>query len=213
MLQKVADDLERLLLSAPGEEAVQQFLTAHPCVFYTFSVAAVSDSCLTGMIPKFAVTPGRIADFALFRLLRNAHQSGSFIGYVELKHPDTSLFVQHGRMSRELNDAWMECQDSIRLTRDHYSDILRRAARALEATPDVEAGEDFVDRRYQLNYDTPRIGAFIVAGRRSSLDANQLSRLRELSDSTHYRIRVLTYDSLLDGLRHGARVGQPCIWW
>jgi len=110
-------------------------------------------------------------------------------------------------MSKDLNDAWVECVETSRLIADSFREFLRRLVKALDQKRFLGFDKAYgtlegesSDLRHYLLYDTlmPRINSVIVIGRRASLDSEGLLRTREISAATGNAIRVVTYDTVLD---------------
>lgn len=206
--QEKAQALATLLDSNPTEEEIHQFFKDA-----IFSIGhgnpSFSERFIIGAISKFPVTPDRVPDFTLVGLNVVPSQTPGRVTFVELKKPDSLLYTSHSRMSKDLNDAWMECIETSRLMADGYRDCLRRLVKIL----DNQRLKQFVrtydrlkkqgkkkrgGRDFLLNNFMPWCTSVIVIGRRSTLDAEGLLRTRELSASTSQTITVMTYDTVLD---------------
>jgi hypothetical protein len=217
-----AQELRQLLDNNPVEEAVHEFF--RDTVFRIGQGnRRFSGSSIVGVVSKFPVTPDRIPDFTSAFLNTTESQSASRLSFVELKKPASPLYAGHGRMSKDLNDAWMECVETIRLLADNFRDFLRRLVKALDETrlhefdagyaelSETECGETAYLRHFLRDSRMPWCNSVIVIGRRAALDAEGLLRTRELSASTGRAIRVITYDAVLDWLSEAAvhDTGEP----
>ena len=209
---KLADEFEQLLDSDPAEEAVHQFIN-NPLLLG--NLRRVDGPRIDGVLSKFPLTPDRIPDFIGLSLSLRRSQFPSRLHLMELKRPTSQLYVQHGRMSKDLNDAWMESVESIRLLGMNYPDVLRRLVKEISSSElddfdkwEAEAKElgRERDRDEHRLYDhaPPYCSCLIIVGRRSSLDSEALFRTRQLSASTGHTINVATYDYFLDRLRSAA---------
>jgi hypothetical protein len=208
---QAARDLRQLLDADPTEEDVHQFFAEH-VLKIGHGNPRISDRFIAGAISKFAITPDRIPDFVSVLLNVRPSQRDSRVTFVELKKPNTPLYTSHSRMSKDLNDAWMECVESSRLMADNFRDCLRRIVKSLDqkrlaefnSAYDASTEEGGKHTEVQI-YDErmPRCHSVIVIGRRSTLDAEGLMRTRELSASTCSAIQVITYDTVLDWIAEG----------
>lgn len=187
---KVAQEFRELLDSSPPEEDLHQFLGEH-----VFKIGRgnphVGRGLLSGALSKFPIAPDRIPDFTVAVLNFGRLQTRSRLTFIELKKADSALYASHSRMSKDLNDAWMECVETSRLMAVNFRDCLRRIVKRLES-------ESFSELERSIDEDMPSCNSVIVIGRRSSLAAEDIRRTRELSASTHGAIRVITYDTVLD---------------
>ena len=77
-------------------------------------------------LPKFPITADRIPDLTLIDIQEEHSNAADRIIFVELKKPSAKLYVGRGRISKDLNDAWAESLDSLRLVGIVYSDFVRR---------------------------------------------------------------------------------------
>jgi hypothetical protein len=206
--QEKAQALATLLDSNPTEEEIHQFFKDE-----IFGIGHVdpyfSERFIIGAIPKFPVTPDRVPDFTLVRLNVVSSQTPGRVTFLELKKPDSLLYTSHSRMSKDLNDAWMECIETSRLMADGFRDCLRRLVKTLDKqrlkqfvrTYDrlkKQGKEERGIRDFLLDNFMPWCTSAIVIGRRSTLDAEGLLRTKELSASTSQTITVMTYDTVLD---------------
>lgn len=198
---EMADRLERLLDSEPTEEAVHQFLKA------ILIGPVLSRGRVQGFLSKFPISPDRVPDFSYLNLYLFLSQVGpGAVTFIELKRPSARLYTDHARMSKDLNDAWMECLETSRLIGQNYPDVLRRV---VKSATNAEVS-DYVPICYQggswINENSglmPRCRSVIVIGRRSYLDSEAILRTIQLGASTNSAIRVVTYDSVIENLRHG----------
>lgn len=189
---KAAQELRRLLDANPSEEDIHQFLGQQ-----VFRIGhgnpRFRGALISGVLSKFPIAPDRIPDFTAVVLNPGSFQSPSRLTFIELKKADSALYASHGRMSKDLNDAWMECIESARLMAANFRDCLRRIVKQFQEEYPPALGEEFDE-------DVPHCNSVVVIGRRSSLDAEGLRRTKELSASTGHGIRVITYDTVLDWL-------------
>jgi hypothetical protein len=198
---KAAQELKQLLNRCPPEEEIHQFF-AENILKIGHGNPRLSERFIAGAISKFPITPDRIADFASAVLKCGHSQTPSRLTFIELKKADSVLFTGHSRMSKDLNDAWMECVESSRLMADNFRDCLRRIVKTLK--------KDRLDEfNRSIDEDMPFCNSVIVIGRRSSLDSDGLRRTKELSASTGYGIRVITYDTVLDWI---AEADEDSSW-
>lgn len=219
-LQGKAQALATLLDSNPTEEEIHQFF--NDAIFGIGHVEPhLSERFIIGTISKFPVTPDRVPDFTVVSLNVGPSQTQGLVTFVELKKPNSLLYTSHSRMSKDLNDAWMECIETSRLMADGFRDCLRRLVKTLD-NQHLKQFDRTYDRlkkqgekergRHGIRYVRyardvlavllpsliPWCTSVIVIGRRSTLDAEGLLRTRELSASTGHTIRVMTYDTVLD---------------
>jgi hypothetical protein len=208
---KTAQELRHLLDADSSEETIHQFFK--DSVFRIgLSNPRFSEQFIVGAVSKFPVSPDRIPDFTSAFLNIELSQRPSRISFVELKKPNAALYTGHARMSKDLNDAWMECVETSRLIADNFRDFLRRLVKALDETRFKEfdsvydklskksLGIDEKERYFLHDSFTPWCNSVIVIGRRLTLDSEGLLRTRELSASTGRAIQVITYDTVLDWL-------------
>jgi hypothetical protein len=205
----VAEELRGLLNGDHSEETVHQFFADR-----VFGIGhgnpRGSEWVIVGTVSKFPITPDRIPDFCSAVLNVRRSQSPSRVSFVELKKPNAPLYTGRRLMSKDLNDAWVECVETSRLIADNFRDYLRRLVKALDekrlrefdkAYEMLEKTDERAnDQPEYLLYDDlmPRFNSVIVIGRRASLDSEGLLRTRELSASTGSAISVITYDTVLD---------------
>lgn len=210
----VAEELRSFLDGDPPEEIVHQFFADRVFRIGHGNLSA-SEEFIAGTLSKFPVAPDRIPDFCCAGLHVKVSQSYSLVSFVELKRPNSPLYTGRRLMSKDLNDAWIECIETSRLITDNYRDFIRRLVKALDEQRlrEFDKAYEIVKREggkpenlhpYDV-YDTfmPRFSSVIVIGRRASLDSEGLLRTRELSASTNHAIRVITYDGVLDWLQAG----------
>lgn len=210
----VAESLAELLSRDPSEEEVQKFFSLNHSIFGLPGPIYRGIKIVHGVLPKFHLTPERIPDYTLasFPLTRTQFPSG--LSFIEIKKPSAPIFSQHNRLSRDLNDAWIECVDTLRLVGLNYLDTLRRITAKIDANLEKEA-EAYFENMKGLDirhFGMPRCKAVIVIGRRSSLDSEDLLRLQHLGLSTGWAISVLTYDSVLDSLQNYDDNYGPWHW-
>ena len=208
--ESLAGEFERILDSDPDEEEVHQFFVRNPGLFGTPNFGG--SEVISGALSKFPVSPDRIPDFSVFTLYLRYTQYESVVDLIELKRPSARLFVRRGRMSKDLNDAWAESQDSLRLLRGVYRDFLRRAVVQLQSSR-VDVFDDWYGKKPMDSppspggmrlQDIPELTCRIFIGRRSSLTDDDIARTKEITRITGGQIRVLTYDLFLDNLRDEA---------
>lgn len=203
------EELRNLIDRDPSEEIIHQFFK--DTIFRIgHGNPRFSERFIDGTVSKFPITPDRIPDFTSVFLNVARSQRSSRVSFVELKKPSSPLFTGRGAMSKDLNDAWMECVESSRLMADNFRDCLRRLVKSLDAKRLQEfdaayamlakagQGDDQEHRHDMYDMWMPWCNSVIVIGRRSSLDSEGLLRTRELSASTGRTIQVVTYDTVLD---------------
>lgn len=207
---KIAQELRELLDADSSEETIHQFFK-HRIFRIGHGNPRFSKRLIVGAVSKFPVTPDRIPDFASACLNVELSQRPGRISFVELKKPSARLYTSHARMSKDLNDAWMECVETSRLIADNFRDCLRRLVMALDEThlEQFDSTYDALSKgarargeelHPQMIFEPfmPRCNSIIVIGRRSTLDSEGILRTRELSASTATGIEVITYDTVLD---------------
>lgn len=208
---RAADEFELLLGKSPHEEDIHTFIVDHPFVLGHSSRYIVNERVAEGLLTKFPVAPDRVPDFVFLSVALTRTQHPNRIDVFELKRPDTQLFSSHNRLSKDLNDAWMEVVETQRLLGLNYSDFLRRAITMV--LKNYENGNQH--GRYLPNLTDsimrPRCSFRILIGRRQSLSPEELMRISELGFSTNFSISIATYDSLLDDLR-GRPDGETSRW-
>lgn len=203
-VRSVISEFSRVLEAAKSEEEIHKFV-ANNEIILTRDNSNFREDMISGVLSKFPITPDRIVDFFIFRYsLGRTQGPPNTIQIIELKQPSTKIFVQNGRMSRDLNDAWMECTEASRLLALNYKDVLRRSAKLVRSK--VEIDENVPDSEYsrgsakvgQLSLAPPRLWCEIFIGRRDTLDNEELDTLRALMRNGG--ISAFTYDHLLDRL-------------
>jgi hypothetical protein len=207
--QRLADELEALLDRNPPEEEIHTFIAAHPGIFGHEQPSYASTRVIQGLLSKFPITPDRVPDFLSVAFMPGSMQFPSRIYAYELKRADCALFATHARLSKDLNDAWMEGVESLRLIGLNYSDFVRRAIKKIAATQNATLGDNRLT--FTSDHNRPRCGVRILIGRRASLAPEDVMRVRELAFTTNFSIVVATYDSLLDELR-GKEEGELTGW-
>lgn len=213
-LLRIATEFEQLLASPCDEETIHQFIYDHPIILGVENRVRTGYKFVEAAISKFPVSPDRIPDFAVANIPLEPMQCHNRISFIELKKADEQLFVQHGRMSRALNDAWIECADTKRIFAKSYRDFLRRLLKQVDG-----AQLEPLEHMFQLADLDPRDprkpnaadswndwmpidSHFVFIGRRSTLSAEDLDRVRELSRNSS--VEVFTYDFIIDQLREAA---------
>ena len=199
-----AQGLRDLLDSDPTEEIVHQFLKQNDFLF-TLTQSECSRA-VEGFLSKFPITSDRIPDFTSVGLSLELSQIANRVTFVELKRPSAQLFNKSGRMSQELNDAWIECVESLRLVGANYQDFLRRVVKRISsdrlerfntyyqmATADIR---DSLEKWPPCHM--PWFNCVIVIGRRHNLTSEEMLKTQEFSFSTGRSIEVVTYDALLE---------------
>lgn len=200
---KLADVFQALLEADPPEEEIHRFIDDHCIILGAPRRESYGDLHLQGVESKFPVAPDRIPDFTVFELQPKSMQyTHSDMKFIELKRPSAKLYAEHGRMSKDLNDAWMESQESLRLFQSNYADVIRRLIKNAKNEKPTRFTAD--------NVEPPRPTCSIVIGRRSALDSEALARTRNLSNRD---IRIVTYDYILDELRISAERGWLRWLW
>ncbi|MBN2396512.1 MAG: DUF4263 domain-containing protein [Candidatus Atribacteria bacterium] len=204
------DKLLAAIDSDCSEEEVHQLFSENPIVFGLNEKLRYSNSLLEGMISKFPISPDRIPDFILINLGIELTQTPHSISIIELKRVNAKLFLDHNRMSKDLNDSWMECIESFRILGLNYQDFLRRLINKITDDFEYKKYLEYLKRgvlddtkRFNSYYPRiPRIQSKIIIGRRKSLTNDDLLRIQELSASTNWAIGIETYDSIIDRLNH-----------
>jgi hypothetical protein len=121
-------------------------------------------------------------------------------------------------MSKDLNDAWMESVETMRLLGVNYPGILRRLVNAVAISGLTNYGrwqsetkelllEPCPNENILYDHTPPYCSCTIIIGRRSMLDSEALFRTARLSASTGHTINVATYDYFLEKL-YGAAEGS-----
>jgi len=210
---QVADDLEALLKNNPPEEEIHSFIEDYPFLLGHDNGSVINDRVAEGLLKKFAIAPDRIPDFIFLSIALQHTQHPNRIDVFELKRPDSQLFSTHNRLSKDLNDAWMEAVEAQRLIGLNYTDFLRRA---IKEVINNHKNKSVWDQRHiaqgnGYDRDRPRCSFRILIGRRASLSSEEMMRVRELGFSTNFNITISTYDSLLDDLR-GRDRGETSRW-
>ncbi len=210
---QTAQDLRLLLDRDPPEEEIHEFFSAH-VLKIGHGNPRFSDRFIAGAISKFPITPDRVPDFVSVVLNVKRSQRSSRVTFIELKKASSALYTSHGRMSKDLNDAWMECVETSRLMANNFRDCLRRIVKTLDQKRLDEFNSVYDTLPSRGNESTqyydehmPWCNSVIVIGRRSSLDSDGLMRTRELSASTARGIQVITYDTVLDWVAEAGEDG------
>ena len=206
-----ADNFEFLLRDNPTEEQIHSFIVGHPFVFGHRNRYHVTDHMAQGLLSKFPITVDRIPDFTSVSVYLKHDQRPNQICVWELKRPNVQLFSSHARMSKDLNDAWMEGVESLRLIAFNYLDFVRRAIKTVRANNNSTVPETELPSYPLPDYYRPRCRVRIIIGRRSALSPEDLMRVRELAYTTNFSISIATYDSLLDDLRQ-IEHGEANYW-
>ena len=192
--RRVKDTLSQLLDSNPPEEGVHQFLLENPTLFAPHDYPQVSRVGINGYLSKFPLTPDRIPDFVLPHLACYGRRSGSRINVLELKQPTARLFTGRGQMSSELNDAFNESLDSLRVFRYTFPDILPCLHHAIvENMSASQREQDTKSGKFAPSSDMyypPGYKCFILIGRRKTLDPHDLHRMKRIFDETRGTIRI-----------------------
>jgi len=214
--RRVKDKLSHLLDSNPPEEGVHQFLLENPSLFWPHDYPKASQFGLNGYLSKFPLSPDRIPDFVLPHLACYGRRSGSRINVLELKQPAARLFTGQGRMSRDLNDAFDESLDSLRVFRHAFPDILQRLHHAIvenmsaaQREHDTKSGE-FVPSSDM--YYPPDYKCFVLIGRRRTLGPHDLHQMKRIFEKTRGTIHIATYDFLLDAVDRAISRGACYAW-
>lgn len=194
--RNLTDEFEKLLSSNPREEKLHAFIRSHPALLNVSTYG--SARATQGLLSKFPISPDRVADFVYLSVSFDNPQYPDRIDVFEIKRADVKLFTTHNRFSKDLNDAWMEGVESLRLISLNYIDFVRRAVKRLATQTRVRRS---YASAFVSDYRRPRVRVRIIIGRRSTLSAEDRARIRELDFSTNSSIAVVTYDSLLDELR------------
>lgn len=208
---KALEDLRVLVRDNASEEVVHQHLVANPSLLYN---RREDDSeVVSGIISKFPVSPERIPDFSILGLPIGRTQYAGHLTFLELKRPDARLFVSKGRLSQDLNDAWMEAIECLRLVGTSYREVLHRLVARVAKDRLKEFEKQYVNTDISdLSYRMPYCTVEIVIGRRKGLDDDELLRVRELTATTNRTVRILTYDGFVEHVDDG-RIGASRYQW
>lgn len=119
-------------------------------------------------------------------------------------------------MSSDLNDAFNESLDSLRVFRYTFPDILPRLHHAIvENLSASQREQDTKSEKFVPSsgmYYPPGYKCFILIGRRKTLDPHDLHRMIRIFDETRGTIRIVTYDFLLDALDRAILQGVYYAW-
>ena len=212
--KKIAKKFEDLLNNNPSEEDIQSFFNSNPCILGQPGGGWMGHKIVEGLLPKFPIAPDRIPDFTLLSLALERTQHPNRLSFVELKRPDTMLFSSHNRLSRDLNDAWMECVETQRIVGLNYQDVLRRIVKTISINllKDFDKYYKYIKKLKNMHNDVPRCSSKIIIGRRGTLDADDMLRIRELGISTSWSIQVATYDSVLENFKETTKRRSDYYW-
>jgi hypothetical protein len=214
--RRVRDALSHLLDSNPPEEVVHQFLLENPFLFSPHDNPQASRFGINGYVSKFPLSPDRIPDFVLPFLACCGRRNGSRINLLELKPPAARLLTWQGRMSSDLNDAFTESLDSLRVFRHAFPDILQRLHHSiLENMSTAQRERDTQSREFVPScnmYYPPNYKCFVLIGRRRTLDTRDLHRIAHIYKETRGTIRIAPYDFLLDALDRAMSQGKCYAW-
>jgi hypothetical protein len=198
-------EFQKLLSNNPSEENVHQFLEKNTIILRFFLSGFPITEGIYGVFSKFPITIDRIPDFTLVEIpMPKLRQYPGQIVFIEIKRPDAKLFTKNGRLSKDLNDAFTECLDNIRLISYNYEDFLRRLVKrtgpigAKTYKQIKKCINAYVDSVF---LDFPQIFSTIVIGRRSTLTYDEIMKVRMMWASTGRAIMIFTYDALLDFLK------------
>lgn len=204
-IRSLIERFSEILEESSNEEEVHQFVAQNE-VILTERSSFYRNEAISGMISKFPITPDRIVDFFVFHYDLGLTQGPpNRMKIIELKQPKSKVLVQNSRMSKDLNDAWMECTEATRLLALNYKDVLRRSAKAVRQS--VVIDEEVPKRDYgrlstkegHLSLAAPSLDCEIFIGRRGTLSGEQLDTLRALMN--HGGVSAYTYDHLIDRLK------------
>ncbi len=133
-LEKVRNEFGTIIDSDCPEETVHSFLGSHGYLLDAFRSRWRAISDFSAVLSKFPITADRIPDFTLI----DRHESCpdfDAVTFVEIKRPNSRIFVDRGRLSRHLNDALIEAIDCFRLFEEVLDDYWRRVSKRLNRAP------------------------------------------------------------------------------
>ncbi len=169
-IQTIERDLAELLDSETREEDIQTFFEKHPLALHICSPAE-------RLFSKAPILTNYFCDFAILTPSRE-------LVLVELEKATTKLMTRRGGITSDLQHAFDQVQDWLRVADDHLLAFLDSL--------DIEKEQVALVR------------GIVIAGRDARYED---PHLRSLKGRDFGRVRLLTYDDVLASLRHlGARI-------
>lgn len=169
----VVDDFERVLADAPDERCLQTFLMSFPVLLSALAPPGGTLWCLD--------RPRLGSEFVPDFLLVSITSVGFRWAMVELESPNEKALTKAGLPAKKLAEALKQIRD----WRTWLSDNVAYARGELGLT-DIDAN----------------CPAYVVIGRRGSLDPKQIKTYRALSTEA---TTVMSYDRLVDQMKRAAR--------
>ena|ERR1700682_311771 len=170
------DDFERVLDDAPDERSLQTFLASFPALLGPLAPIGGDVWCLD--------RPRLGSEFVPDFLLVSITSVGFRWSMVELESPNERALTKAGLPAKKLAEALKQIRDWRTWLTDNVA-----YARGELGLKDIEAN----------------CPAYVVIGRRGSLDPKQAKIYRALSSDG---ISVMSYDRLLDQMNRGTREWQ-----
>jgi hypothetical protein len=173
---ETVDDFERVLGDAPDERPLQTFLASFPVLLGPLALPGGTIWCLD--------RPRLGSEFVPDFLLASITSVGFRWAMVELESPNEKALTKAGLPAKKLSEALKQIRDWRTWLTDNVA-----YARGELGLKDIDAN----------------CPAYIIIGRRGSLDPKQVKTYRALSaDGT----TVMSYDRLLEQMNRAARERQ-----
>ena len=176
---ETVDEFERVLSDAVDERPLQKLIAASPMLLGALAPPGRDYWCLDR--PKLGAE--YIPDFLLASMTSIGFQWVA----IELENPNLKLLTKAGLPTSKLSVALSQVRDWRIWLTDNI--VYAREERGLK---DIDGN----------------CKAFIIMGRRNSLDPKQIKRYRALSSSG---TTVMTYDRLQDTIRNGIKENKK-VW-
>ena len=173
---ETVDEFERVLDDAVDERPLQKILASSPVLLGPLVPPGGSYWCLD--------RPGLGAEYIPDFLLATVTSVGFKWVAIELENPNVKALTKVGLPARKLADA-------LGQVRDWRTWLTENVAYARQ-----ERGLKDIDGTCE---------AFVVIGRRSTLDPKQIKKYRALSNNG---VTVMSYDRLLDSIRNSSYSGR-----
>ena len=173
---ETVDEFERVLADAVDERPLQQLLASCPVLLGPLVPPGGSVWCLD--------RPELGAEFVPDFLLATATSVGFRWVAIELESPNVKALTKAGLPARKLADALGQVRDWRMWLTDNVA-----YAREERGLKDIDGNCE----------------AFVVIGRRSSLDPKQVKKYRGLSTDA---LTVMSYDRLLDSIKNSSHSGK-----
>lgn len=195
-------ELVRVLDNASDERSVHAFLKKHP---YLVGMAFHSNSHPSGVVSEFELGAEFRCDFLVLSCC-SAWWSADF---VELKPPNSRLYLKDGTQSKSLRTACREIRDWKQWSRENEGNLRSRLSDLFEriglcasgASSFPDAATEIRDPRCMLTTHF-----HVVIGRRQLLSsAEQRARIEESLDGN---MSIATYDRLIDAARRYDRATE-----